>query len=298
LIRPLAHFSRLIGGRDRAANFALTIQASRRTRRRMTDDDKPDPLRSPLLEEARRRGIRHGFFTRAGGVSEGIYRGLNIGNGSNDDPEKVAENRRRVATWMGVAPEALLSAYQIHSPDVIVATGPLPSPRPQADAIVTDRPGLAVGATSADCGPVLFADADARVVGAAHAGWKGAFTGVLENTVAAMETLGAKRGRIVAVLGPSIGPKNYEVGPEFVARFTDADPDNAAWFVPSAKPGHALFDLNGYTIDRLRKAGVTAEALNRCTYAEEDLFYSYRRTTHRGEADYGRLISAIVLEEL
>ncbi|WP_442582666.1 peptidoglycan editing factor PgeF [Mesorhizobium sp. ASY16-5R] len=264
----------------------------------MTDLDKPDPLRSPLLDEARPRGIRHGFFTRKGGVSEGIYRGLNIGNGSADDAEKVAENRRRVAEWMGVAPDALLSVYQIHSPDVIVATGPLPSPRPQADAIVTDRPGLAVGASSADCGPVLFADAEARVIGAAHAGWKGAFTGVLENTVDAMEKLGASRGRIVAVLGPSIGPKNYEVGPEFVDRFVEADAGNAIYFEPSRKPGHALFDLNRYTVDRLRKAGVTAEALNRCTYAEEDLFFSYRRTTHRKEADYGRLISAIVLEDV
>ena len=264
----------------------------------MTVLDKPDPLRSPLLDEARSRGIRHGFFTRKGGVSEGIYRGLNIGNGSNDDPQKVAENRRLVAAWMGVAPDALLSAYQVHSPDVIVATGPLPSPRPQADAIVTDRPGLAVGATSADCGPVLFADAEARVVGAAHAGWKGAFTGVLENTIDAMERLGAARENIVAVLGPSIGPKNYEVGPEFVGRFVEADAGNDAYFVPSGKPGHALFDLNRYTVDRLRKAGVTAQALDRCTYAEEDLFFSYRRTTHRKEADYGRLISAIVLEDI
>jgi YfiH family protein len=145
---------------------------------------------------------------------------------------------------------------------------------------------------------VQFADAEARVIGAAHAGWKGAFTGVLENTVEAMERLGASREKIVAVLGPSIGPKNYEVGPEFVERFVEANAGNDAYFEPSAKPGHALFDLNRYTVDRLRKAGVTAEALNRCTYAEEDLFFSYRRTTHRKEADYGRLISAIVLEDI
>lgn len=263
----------------------------------MTDQHKPDPLRAPDLDAFSRRGIRHGFFTRAGGVSEGIYHGLNIGAGSNDEPDKVAENRRRVAAWMGVAPEALLSAYQVHSPDVIVATGPFPSPRPKVDAIVTDRPGLAVGATTADCGPVLFADPDARVIGAAHAGWKGAFTGVLENTVAAMERLGADRDRIVAVLGPSISPRNYEVGPEFVARFVEADAANAAYFTPVEKPGHALFDLNRYTVDRLRTAGVQAQALNRCTYAEEGLFYSYRRTTHRKEADYGRQISAIVLED-
>jgi YfiH family protein len=264
----------------------------------MITDSKPEPLRSPLLAKAEAQGIRHGFFTRVGGVSEGIYRGLNIGVGSNDDPVRVRENRRRVAEWMGVAPDSLLSVYQVHSPDVIVATGPFPGPRPQADAIVTDRPGLALGASSADCGPVLFADPEARVIGAAHAGWKGALAGVLENTVDAMEKLGAMRERIVAVLGPSIGPDNYEVGAEFVARFAEADKGNDKYFRPSRNGGHSMFDLNGYTLDRLRKAGVSAEGLDRCTYAEEDLFYSYRRTTHRREADYGRQISAIVLEEI
>jgi YfiH family protein len=264
----------------------------------MTDKDRPDPLRARLLDAFRQYGIRHGFFTRVGGVSAGIYGSLNIGTGSSDDKDRVAENRRRVADWMGVAPEALLSAYQVHSPDVIVATGPFAMPRPKADAIVTDRPGLALGASSADCGPVLFADPQARVIGAAHAGWKGALTGVLENTVAAMEGLGADRARTVAVLGPSIGPRNYEVGAEFIERFIASDADNAAYFTPVEKPGHALFDLSRYTVDRLRKAGVAAEALNRCTYAEEDLFFSYRRATHRAEADYGRQISAIVLETL
>lgn len=263
----------------------------------MPDHAKPDPVRSPQLEKARAQGIRHGYFTRVGGVSAGIYEGLNIGTGSNDDQALVAENRRRVADWMGVPADHLLTAWQIHSPDVIVARGPFVGERPKADAIVTDRPGVAVGASTADCGPVLFADAEARVVGAAHAGWKGAFTGVLENTIVAMEGLGARRERILAVLGPSIGPANYEVGPEFVARFVDADAGNAAYFAPSAKDGHAMFDLNRYTVDRLRKAGVTAEGLDRCTYAEGDLFYSYRRTTHRGEPDYGRQVSAIVLEK-
>ncbi|NGO54394.1 peptidoglycan editing factor PgeF [Mesorhizobium camelthorni] len=264
----------------------------------MRTDSKPEPLRSPLLAKAEAQGIRHGFFTRVGGVSEGIYQGLNIGVGSKDDPALVRENRRRVAEWMGVAPDSLLSVYQVHSPDVIVATGPFPGPRPQADAIVTDRPGLALGASSADCGPVLFADAEARVIGAAHAGWKGALAGVLENTIDAMEKLGAVRERIVAVLGPSIGPENYEVGAEFVARFTDADRENERYFRPSHNGGHSMFDLNRYTLDRLRKAGVLAESLDRCTYAEETFFYSYRRTTHRREADYGRQISAIVLEEI
>lgn len=261
----------------------------------MLNQTRPDPVRSPLLEKA--QGVRHGYFTRIGGVSNGIYRGLNIGTGSSDDQTLVAENRRRVADWMGVAADHLLTAHQIHSPDVVIAREPFAGPRPKADAIVTDRPGIAIGASTADCGPVLFADARARIIGAAHAGWKGAFTGVLENTVAAMEGLGASRERIVAVLGPSIGPDNYEVGPEFVARFVEADADNHRYFKPSGTAGHSMFDLNQYTLDRLRNAGVTAEGLGRCTYAEEDLFYSYRRTTHRKEADYGRQVSAIVLEK-
>lgn len=263
----------------------------------MLNDSKPDPVRSTLLASAEAQGIRHGYFTRAGGVSEGIYKGLNIGVGSDDDQARVTENRRRVAAWMGVPADHLLSLYQVHSPDVVVASGPFPNGRPKADALVTNRPGIALGASSADCGPVLFADPEARVIGSAHAGWKGAFTGVLENTVTAMEGLGAKRERILAVLGPSISAANYEVGPEFVARFLEADADNISYFVPSANAGHHMFDLNLYTVDRLRRAGVTSEALNRCTYAEEDLFYSYRRTTHRKEADYGRQISAIVLED-
>ncbi len=263
----------------------------------MLDRTRPDPLRAPDLEFADKPFIRHGFFTRTGGVSEGIYAGLNTGTGSSDDAANVAENRRRVAVWMGVEPTHLLSVHQVHSPDVVIAREPFAGERPKADAIVTDRPGIAIGASAADCGPVLFADPDAEVIGAAHAGWKGAFTGVLENTIAAMEGLGAQRERIVAVLGPSISQANYEVGPEFIGRFTDADAGNERWFVPSGRDGHALFDLNGYTVDRLRRAGVQGSMLGRCTYAEEDLFYSYRRTTHRNEPDYGRLLSAIVLGE-
>lgn len=262
----------------------------------MPDSSKPDPLRAELLEKTGKSGIRHGFFTRLGGVSSGIYAGLNIGTGSNDDQALVAENRRRVAAWMGVPANALLTAHQVHSPDVVIARAPFAGERPKADAVVTDRPGIAVAASTADCGPVLFADAHARVVGAAHAGWKGALTGILEATIAAMESLGARREAIVAVLGPSISKANYEVGPEFVERFCQAEPDNARYFEASQWPGHARFDLNAYTIDRLRRAGVSAGMLGRCTYAEEDLFYSYRRTTHRGEPDYGRQISAIALE--
>ncbi|MEW9804619.1 peptidoglycan editing factor PgeF [Mesorhizobium sp. ZMM04-5] len=259
---------------------------------------RPDPLRSPLLDAIAPAGIRHGFFTRVGGVSEGLYRGLNTGSGSADDQELVRENRRRIAEWMGVSADRLLTAHQVHSPDVIVAREPFPGDRPKVDAIVTDRPGIAVGASSADCGPVLFADPEARVVGAAHAGWKGAFTGVLENTIATMVTLGARRDNIIAVLGPSISAVNYEVGPEFVDRFVAANPANSGYFTPSRNPGHAMFNLNAYTVDRLAAAGVAAAMLGRCTYADEDLFYSYRRATHRSESDYGRHISAIVLEQI
>jgi polyphenol oxidase len=262
----------------------------------MLDVRKPDPVRSSALDALGGVGIRHGYFTRIGGVSGGIYDSLNIGTGSQDDPDKVRENRRRVATWMGVAPELLLTAYQIHSPDVLTVRGPFEGERPKADALVTATPGVALGVSTADCGPVLFADAEARVIGAAHAGWKGAFTGVLESTVIAMEKLGASRDRIIAVLGPSIGPRNYEVGPEFIERFESDEPGNRRYFAPSPTAGHAMFDLNAYTIDRLNRAGVRAEKVDRCTYAEEDLFFSYRRTTHRREPDYGRQISAIVLE--
>ncbi|MGE3363052.1 MAG: peptidoglycan editing factor PgeF [Rhizobiaceae bacterium] len=258
----------------------------------------PNPLRSPLLDTAASSGVRHGYFTRVGGVSDGLYAGLNTGTGSNDDPEHVAENRRRVASWMGVSPEALLSLHQVHSPDAIVVSEPYGLPRPMADGIVTNRPGLAICTSSADCGPVLFVDPDARVIGAAHAGWKGAFTGVLESTIEKMETLGAKRDHILAALGPSITQANYEVGFEFVERFMSAGPQNHIYFVPSERPNHAMFDLNRYTIDRLEKAGVKAEALNRCTYAEENLFYSYRRSTHRNEPDYGRHVASIVLEDI
>jgi YfiH family protein len=263
----------------------------------MSDTTKPDPLRAPALDQLQAAGIRHGYFTRVGGVSDGIYQGLNIGTGSHDDPAKVRENRSRVASWMGVEPQGLLTAYQIHSPDVIVVREPFPGERPKADAIVTDTPGIAIGASTADCGPVLFADAEAGVIGAAHAGWKGAFGGVLENTVAAMQRLGAKPERIVAVLGPSIGRDNYEVGPEFIERFNADDARNERYFTPSAKPGHAMFDLNRYTVDRLARTGAQASMLDLCTYADEELFYSYRRATHRKEADYGRQISAIVLEK-
>jgi polyphenol oxidase len=243
-------------------------------------------------------GIRHAFFTRAGGVSSGIYAGLNGGLGSNDVQDKVLENRRRMAAKLDVAPEKLLTLHQIHSPDVVVATDPWPATvRPKGDAMVTKVPGIALGVTAADCGPVLFVDPKARVIGAAHAGWKGALVGVLEATIAAMEGEGASRGDIVVGLGPMLHQRNYEVGMEFVARFEEADADNARFFASASRHGHAMFDLPGYIHARLAAAGVLmVDDIDLCTYADEDSFYSYRRATHRKEADYGRHVHAIVLE--
>ena len=242
-------------------------------------------------------GIRHGFFTRAGGVSDGIYESLNGGVGSDDKPAKVAENRARMAAALGVAPEPPDHRYQIHSPQVVVAETPWPaSERPRADAIVTRTPGLAIGISTADCGPVLLADPKARVIGAAHAGWRGALTGVIEATIAAMEKLGAERDRIVAAAGPMIRQPNYEVGQDLIDRFVAADPDNARFFIPAARAGHAMFDLPGYVVDRLQRAGIAqVEDLGHCTYADPAQFYSYRRATHRAEPDYGRHINAIAI---
>jgi hypothetical protein len=242
-------------------------------------------------------GIRHAFFTRQGGVSPGLYESLNGGVGSDDAPGNVAENRARMAAAVGAASNDLLTCYQIHSPEVVTATQPWASDtRPRADAIVTGVPGLAIAVSTADCGPVLFADARARVVAAAHAGWRGAFTGVLEATVGAMERCGANRADIVAALGPMIRQANYEVGPEFVARFQEADAAYARFFKPAARSGHALFDLPGFIAERLAAAGIShIEDIDRCTYAEPDTFFSYRRSVHRGEPDYGRHLNAIAL---
>jgi YfiH family protein len=243
-------------------------------------------------------GIRHGFFTRNGGVSDGVYATLNGGPGSHDAPLKVTENRARMASALGVTPDdRFLTAYQVHSPDVVTVDRPWSlEQRPRADAIVTRTPGLAIGVTTADCAPVLFADPQARVVGAAHAGWRGAFTGVLEATVDAMETIGAERLRIVVAIGPTIRQPNYEVGPEFVERFIAADAANARFFSTSARGRHALFDLPGYVAGRLAAAGIAGvEDLGHCTYADPARFFSYRRSTHCSERDYGRHVNAIAL---
>jgi YfiH family protein len=242
-------------------------------------------------------GIRHAFFTRAGGVSSGLYASLNGGVGSQDEAGRVIENRARMAAALGVEPGRLLTAYQSHSPKVVVAEAPWTSEaRPQADAIVTRMRALAIGVTTADCGPVLLADPRTGVIGAAHAGWRGALTGILEATIAAMERLGASRRQIRAAIGPMIRQANYEVGPDLVARFRAEDPASSRFFAPASRDAHAMFDLAGYVAARLQRAGVTeVEDLGVCTYGDPERFFSYRRTTHRAEADYGRHVNAIAL---
>ncbi len=238
-------------------------------------------------------GVAHGFFGRQGGASEGIFASLNCGPGSGDVREHVIENRVRVLKTLGG--NKLLTLYQIHSPNAVVANEPWEQ-GPQADAMATNVPGLALGILTADCAPVLFADSAARVIGAAHAGWKGALTGVIGSVLEKMESLGADRARISAAIGPCISQDNYEVGPEFITRFTDAAKDNSRFFVPSDKAGHWRFDLEAYVVHRLQEAGLTnIEPLSACTYAREGDFFSFRRATHRAEKDYGRQVSAIVL---
>ncbi|MCR9112924.1 MAG: peptidoglycan editing factor PgeF, partial [Rhodobacteraceae bacterium] len=227
-------------------------------------------------------------------ASSGVFQGLNCGPGSSDQSEIVAINRARVASAMEVPTENLLTVHQVHSADVVTVDGPLDA-RPRADAMVTATPGIALAVLTADCQPVLFADLRAGVIGAAHAGWRGALDGVLEATLDAMERLGARREDIHAVIGPSISQSAYEVGQEFLERFIDEDPDNQRFFI-NGEGDKYLFDLTGYGLHRLRQAGIAnAEWTRHCTYTDAARFYSYRRTTHAGEADYGRLISAIRL---
>ncbi len=241
--------------------------------------------------------IRHGFFTRQGGVSEGLYASLNVGLGSGDVQDRVRENRARVARRLGGDPAGLLTVRQVHSPRAIIAETPWPAEAPpEADAIVTRTPGLVIGALSADCTPVLFADHEAKIVGAAHAGWRGALTGVLEATIDAMESLGARVERMRAAIGPTIGQAAYEVGRDFEARFLDADPANASFFISGRDEGHVQFDLPGYCLKRLESRGVVmAELLPHCTCSDESRFFSFRRSVHRNEPDYGRQISAILV---
>ncbi len=238
--------------------------------------------------------LRHGFFTRRGGASSGVFEGLNCGTGSSDQSDVVAINRARVAAAMDVPADHLLGVHQVHSTTVITADGPM-NEKPKADALVTATPGLALSVLTADCQPVLFADPDAKVIGAAHAGWRGALDGVLAATVDAMEALGASRVNITAVIGPSISQSAYEVGPEFFEDFMAEDPEFARFFAQGTGD-RMQFDLPAFGLHQLRAAGVGhAEWTRHCTYADPDRFYSYRRTTHEREADYGRLIAAITL---
>ena len=251
-------------------------------------DTAPEVLRARVLGD-----LPHGFLGRRGGASTGIHAGLNVGLGSDDDADIVRANRD--AALAAVRPGAtLLTPYQVHSADCVTVTAPFEGERPRADALATDRPGLAIGIITADCAPVLLADRDAGVVGAAHAGWKGAIGGVTDATIAAMEALGARRDRIAAAVGPCIARASYEVDDAFRRRFEEADAANERFFADAARPGHAQFDLEGYVVHRLAAAGVTRiEALGLDTYADEARFFSYRRATHRGEPGYGRQISVI-----
>jgi YfiH family protein len=242
-------------------------------------------------------GVRHGFFTRLGGVSGGIYASLNCGPGSRDEPANVAENRARVAEILGAQPSRLITAFQKHSAITVTADKPWQDGKaPEADAIVTAKPGLAIGVLTADCAPVLFCEAEAGVIGAAHAGWRGALSGIIESTVKAMAKLGAKPERITAVIGPAISQEAYEVGADFMQQFLADLPESAGFFVTNEGTGEPHFDLPAYVADRLAKAGVgSINDLGLCTYCEETRLFSYRRSQHHGEADYGRQISAILL---
>jgi polyphenol oxidase len=251
-------------------------------------------VQSPLL--AALPGVRHAFFTRQGGVSSGIYDSLNVGRGSGDEAGDVEENRRRAAGWFGVMPDALNTCYQIHSARALTAEAPWGRYRPEGDAVVTAQRSVVCGALHADCAPVLIADAEAGIVAAAHAGWKGALTGVVADTVAAMVRLGAEPGRMSAAVGPCIGPQSYEVGEEFEARFVEDDAAHRRWFAPGA-PGKRMFDLPGFVLMRLAQAGVArAEWTGHDTCTDGDRFYSNRRAFKQGEPDYGRLLSAIMLD--
>lgn len=257
----------------------------------------PDQMMIEAPSLAALDGVAHGFSTRLGGVSGGIYASLNCGTGSKDDPTNVTENRARIANILGAAPDKLLSLYQKHTNIAVVAEKPwVKGELPEADAMVTAVPGLAVGVLTADCAPVLFCDAEARVVGAAHAGWRGALSGVVEATVDAMTELGAKPERIRAVVGPAISQGAYEVGKDYRESFIAEDPDATAFFVADEGSSEPHFDLSGYAAERLARAGVGEIVdLRRCTYYDETRLFSYRRSQHRGEDDYGRQISAILL---
>lgn len=253
----------------------------------------PQFVTSKLISE---HGIKHGYFTRKGGHSNGIFNSLNAGLGSGDNRKCVEQNREEICSAIDVNIQNLATLHQIHSNHVFVATEGLSFDRPKADGIVTNTKGIAIGIVTADCGPVLFADHKNAVIGAAHAGWRGAFDGVLENTIIAMEKLGAERSSITACLGPTISQSNYEVGPEFYARFIEKDEKLSVYFKPSEKPDHFLYDLHAFIVSCLMQSEVNTEDLDICTYEEDENYFSYRRTTHNNEKDYGRQLSVIKLD--
>lgn len=252
-------------------------------------------IEAQLLKEI--TGLNHGFFTREGGYSSGSFTSLNCGFGSGDDVAIVARNRAAVADALSIGPRNLLTVYQEHSPEVVTVTETWkPQSAPIADAMVTKEPAVAIGVLTADCAPILFAERAGKVIGVAHAGWKGALTGVTDATIRAMEALGADRAKIAAVIGPAISADAYEIGPEFHRRFLAADQANAVFFKPARRNGHFMFDLPGYLSARLRQAGIASVAdLALCTYTDDKRFFSYRRAGHRNEPEYGRLISAIAI---
>ncbi|MCQ0987687.1 peptidoglycan editing factor PgeF [Jiella marina] len=262
------------------------------TRARALSDD--EVIRAAELSHER---ISHAFFSRRGGVSEGLYAGLNVGVGSRDDPDRVTENRARALATLGLPADRLATPWQIHSAEAIVVDAPFSGERPKVDGIVSCTPGLAIGVVTADCGPVLFADRANGVVGAAHAGWRGALGGVLQATIDAMVGIGAERSSISAVLGPSITQPNYEVGLDMMTAFVEGDPERERFFAPGERPDKRQFDLPGFIVSVLEEAGVSASFVGRCTYGEAETFYSFRRTTHRGEPDYGRQLAAIALRD-
>lgn len=259
----------------------------------MKNQSSPQFVTSKRISEL---GFNHGFFTRKGGHSGGIFSTLNAGLGSGDNRENVEKNRKDICTALNVDIKNLATLHQIHSNQVFVANQGISNNRPEADGIVSNTKGVAIGVVTADCGPILFADRKNSVIGAAHAGWRGAFDGVLENTISAMEKLGAERSSISACLGPTISQTNYEVGPEFYARFLEKNTEHSRYFTPSGKPEHYLYNLHAFIMECLEQSGVNSEDLGICTYAGDENYFSYRRTTHRNEKDYGRQISVIVLD--
>ncbi|MCZ2204104.1 peptidoglycan editing factor PgeF [Bartonella sp. A05] len=259
-----------------------------------------NPFLAPILSQdlfsLHSCGIKHGFFTRQGGISKDLYQSLNVGQGSNDHPEHIAHNRTLIAQYFDIEVENLVTVHQVHSSEVVVVDHAFIGKRPQADALVTTTKGLAIGILTADCGPVLFADPEAGVIGAAHAGWRGSLNGILEKTISTMEQQGAKRQSIIAVLGPCIGPCHYEVTYEFHDQFINRQNTFQKFFVKIDKPNHFHFNLWAFIIDQLQAAGISASCLKLCTYKDEQRFFSYRRATHRNEPDHGRQISALILE--